>query len=262
MASANWKAYKAAMPGLYRKSGSVYGGAGNAGNFIIRPHSIKRTVEIGPGKAKIIPLVVANPFDNAKNGISLSAQPRIREEDVDVWTTVAVQEGSRVNRMKLDVTITPKVPSADQVITLYSMRGMFSYDDLKADTVYGLDFDGATSRIQFADETSQTGGTKTDIVNAQNSQNPSPELALTIDSYRYGDVIKHFWPSPQKTTMYSGMPVTYERWERIPGKIKRINNGTLYALMVMNATTPQASTEQDTISIVIHEEFNEVPLVQ
>ena len=61
--------------------------------------------------------------------------------------------------------------------------------------------------------------------------------------------------------MAGGQPIVYNRWERVPSKVKRSNPGMFYGLWVINDAT-SVSGDTDNLRIKIHEEFNEVPLIQ
>lgn len=238
-------------------SGSTVYKTGSA-SYEIRRHALSRTIEVEPGNCKLIPLLAfhnAEGFSSSISGIS----NKISAQGSKVYPTLAVQDGSKVSAIKLDITIEPKTQNSSNIINFYTGRVTTSYHDIKGD-VYGLEADtSAEGKVKFSDEASSA--TLTDVITSSGSTNAPPALTLTKDVFDYGDTIKHWWRGSRKNVMFGGQPIVYERWEKVPSKCKRSNPGMFYGMWIMNSAT-SVSGDTDVLSVKINQEFNEIPLIQ
>lgn len=237
-------------------SGTLYG-SGGAANYEIRRHAFHRSIEVEPGTAKVIPILGRVPI--SPTALDIDVNDKIAAEGGKVWATPGVLDGSRVNSVKLDVLVKPKTPTADNVLDFYTARGAFAFHDLKGASIYGLDWADSNNVPQYSNE-AQTPA-KSNVFDAAGYAGSGPACTIGIDDYNYGSTIKHWWPRMRKTVLYSGQPAIYSRWERVPRKCKRMNEGTLYCLFVLN-DSDSVTGDKDVVKIELHEEFNEIPLVQ
>lgn len=243
--------------GSFASGGTVY--KTGSSSYEVRRHSLQREIEIEPSEAKIIPLIAYNNAEGLSTAIS-GVSEKIAAAGTKVYPTIAVEEGSKVSAMKLDITIEPKTQNSSNIINFYSGRIVCSYHDIAGGGVYGLEADSSTAgKVKFSDEAGSP--TLTDVVTSSGSTGAPPALPLEKDVYDYGDTIKHWWRNPRKNVMFGGQPIVYERWERIPAKARRSNQGMFYGMFFMNAAT-SVSGDTDVLKVVLRQEFNEIPLVQ
>ena len=230
-----------------------------ASTFEVRRHSMERVIEIEPQKSKIIPLLIYYPDEPYNTNVD--ATSKITSSGSKVYPTVAVQEGSRVNAIHLDVTIEPKTGSSSQITPFYVARCATSFHDVKGGNIYGLEPDGDTGKVKSSDEESTP--TIMDITATGNGATglQPPEMSLTKEQFDLGDIIKHWWTGVRKNVMYGGQPVIYNRWEKVPRKCKRSNPGMFYGMMIMN-DGQAVSGDTDTLRVTIKENFSEIPLIQ
>jgi len=248
----------------YKKSysSSLAGGVYNTGaaTYEIRRHTRNFQVEIEPNKAKLIPLLVYHNGEPSNSAIT--AGEKISGQGSKYYPTVAVQEGSLVSNIKLDITIEPKTQNSSNIINFYTGRIMTSFHDVAGGQIYGLEKDGSTQgKVKFSDEASSA--TTSDIVNSSGLDQASsaPALSLTNAEFERGDVIKHWWRGKRKNVMFGGQPIVYDRWERVPKKVKRCNQGMFYGMWVMNDAT-SVSGDTDVLLMDFNISFNERPLIQ
>lgn len=240
----------------FSSAGSVYN-SGKA-TYEVRRHTLERTIDIEPKHSKIIPLLAFCDGEGYKT--TVSGTSKIVAEGSYIYPTLAVQEGSKVSAIKLDVTIQSKTGSSSQIVPFYVGRIATSFHDVKGGNIYGLEPDADTGRIKYSDEKGSP--TTTEVINTStNTTNAPPELDLTMDTYNTGDIIKHWFRNVRKNVMYGGQPVIYQRWEKTPSKCTRSNKGMFYGLILMNDATA-VTGDTDTLSVTIKESFTEVPLIQ
>tara|TARA_B100001750_G_C15503968_1_gene599072 strand:- start:989 stop:1765 length:777 start_codon:yes stop_codon:yes gene_type:complete len=240
----------------FNSSGTVY--KTGAAAYEVRRHSLKREIEIEPSQAKIIPLIAFSDTEGLSTAIS-GVSTKIAAAGSKVYPTIAVQEGSKVASMKLDITIEPKTQNSSNIINFYTGRIVASYHDVKGQGIYGLEPDGTTGKTKYSDEAGSP--TTTDVITSTGSTGSPPALPLEKDVYDYGDTIKHWWRNPRKNVMFGGQPIVYERWEKVPSKCTRSNQGMFYGLFVMNSAS-SVSGDTDVLKFNIRQEFNEIPLIQ
>lgn len=255
----------------YSRGGSGYmtGGGGEvygrgAATYEIRRHSFKRVVEVEPGTAKIIPLLLRTPDGGEPPANNIGTLPKIAYQGTKVYQSCTAQEGSRVDYIKLDITGHPKEFNTAVVMDIYGLDCALSFHDVKGGEVYGLNWDG--TQIQYSDEAGTP--TFTNVVstpanpNAAPSVTAGPALPLSPEVYDLGDTIKHWWGRPYKNVMYGGEPLIATRGVRVPAKCRRIMESTFFGMMLMHGGASVANSDADTLSFEILETFMETPLVQ
>ena len=241
---------------MVNSGGTVY--QRGAATFEVKRHSIDRTIVVDAGTAKIIPLLTYVNAETDQLSTTISGSSKIVSQGSKTYATPAVLDGSRVNGIKLDITIEPETQNSSNIIDFYTGRITTSYHDVPGGQIYGLE-EGTDGKVKYSDEASTP--TTTDVIGTGGTLNVPPELALTNESFSHGDVIKHWWGRKFKNVMAGGQPIVYNRWEKVPSKAKRSNPGMFYGLWVMNDATA-VTGDTDNLRIKIHEEFNEVPLIQ
>lgn len=248
-------------PGSSRSSITATGGAifqkGGA-NFEVRKHSLKRVIEIEPNKTAIIPLLHYHPTE--PTGTTISAGSKISLMGSKRYANTAVQEGSTVRNIHLEIQIQPKTLSSSAICDFYTGRIMTSFHDIKGDQIYGMTPDTVEGKVKITDEASSP--TATQVSGSTGiDNNPLPQNSMTKDSFDNGDVIKHWWKNIRKNVMYGGQPVLYDRWEKVPAKCTRSNSGMFYGLVIMNDASA-TTDDTDVLKVEIKESFTEIPLVQ
>jgi len=245
----------------YNKSistgGTVYQKGGT--NFEVRRHSITRVIEVNPGKSVIVPLL--HYHNGEPLGVTVNSSSKVTAQGTKVYANTAVQEGSTVKNLKLEIQVQPKTLSSSAILDFYTARIMTSFHDIAGGQIYGLEQSAQNDgKAQFSDE---AGSPTTQEVSGTNGQdNLTLESNLNKTSYDLGDVVKHWWKGIRKNVIYGGQPVLYNRWEKVPSKVTRSNPGMFYGLCFMNDSTNTTSDDTDVLQIEIKEQFTEIPLVQ
>ena len=240
-------------------NGTVYqrGGA----NFEVRKHSITRVIEVEPNKAAIIPIIHYNPTETTS--VAFNASSKIAALGTKYYPNTAVQEGSTVKNVHLEIQIQPKTLSSSAIIDFYTGRIMTSFHDIKGEQIYGLTESATDGKAMFTDEDTNGGHTPTtqEVSPVTGQDNPVTFNPMTKNQFDLGDVCKHWWKNIRKNVIYGGQPVIYNQWEKVPSKCTRSNPGMFYGLTIMNdaATT---SDDTDVLRVEIKENFTEIPLVQ
>lgn len=238
--------------------GTVYqkGGA----NFEVKKHVKTRIIEIEPSKTAIIPLLHYNAEEPL--GVAIDASSKVTAQGTKIYQTTAVQDGSSVRNLHLEIQIQPKTLSSSAILDFYTGRIITSFHDLKGDQIYGLEASTTTEgKATFTDE-AITGTPTTVEVSATNGvENPVPVNPMVKSLFDQGDVIKHWWKNMRKNVIYGGQPVLYNAWEKVPAKCTRSNPGMFYGLIIMNDSAA-TSDDTDVLRVEIKEHFTEIPLVQ
>jgi len=240
----------------FNAGGQVY--QTGASTYEVRRHSLTTTITVPQGKARIVPLLAYHTAEPTSTAVSGSS--KITSSGSKVYPTLAVEEGSRVGAIKLDITIEPAEQSSSNIINFYTGRIMTSFHDAPAGQIYGLDGDTSTGVIKYDAE---DGSAAADMVSSSGllTHDSCPDLTLTNANYEEGDVIKHWWKGKRKNVMFGGQPIVYERWEKVPKKVKRANKGMFYGMYFINSSTAVTGNTDD-LKIKISQSFNEVPLIQ
>lgn len=237
--------------------GTVYqkGGA----NFEVRKHSIKRVIDIEPGKTAIIPLLHYNPTETT--GVAINANSKVTAQGTKTYANTGVQDGSTVKNLHLEIQIQPKTLSSSAILDFYSGRITTSFHDVAGGQIYGLEQSSQDDgKVRFTDEASSP--TYVEVSNTDGQDLTVPVNGMTKQVFDFGDVIKHWWKGIKKNVIYGGQPVLYDRWEKVPAKCTRSNPGMFYGLILMNDSTVVSGDDTDVLRVEIKEQFTEIPLVQ
>lgn len=170
--------------------------------------------------------------------------------------------GSRITKHKVDILVTPETIEPQQ---LYIGRIKLSFHDIYATPVCGGRFEQAS----YQDTATENFSAITDAISLERY----PDVGATdglievkgietstnmefgasgdgISNVRLDDHFKHFC-NLKKVTVFDQRPLMGERWQRIPSKVKRINEGTYYGLLIFNDSTRggQPSDTQVTVNL-------------
>ena len=80
-----------------------------------------------------------------------------------------------------------------------------------------------------------------------------------IKEWLLDDHIKHF-VNLKKVTVFDQRPLMGERWQRIPSKVKRGNEGMFYGLVIFNDSTRGATPADTQITIKIKSYWEELAI--
>jgi hypothetical protein len=160
--------------------------------------------------------------------------------------------GSRITRHKLTLTVTPETIEPQN---LYMGLVKLSYHDIYATPVCGGRFVQAssldTSTENFVDATQVSLGLWPDdydsgatIISDGHQIEREFDGSATITDVLLQDNLKHFL-NLKKVTVFDQRPLFTDRWQRIPSKVKRINEGTFYGLCLYN-DSDRGATPADT----------------
>ncbi len=176
-----------------------------------------------------------------------------RTDGLDLKDDKDMPEGSKITKHKLDILITPETIEPQQI---YMGRLKLSFHDIFSSAICGVNWDHAsyqTTPIDFDitnaitphlfPTSSATAVTVTGDETA-NQEIGGAASGLGIQDWLLDDNIKHFI-NLKKITVFDQRPLMGERWQRIPSKVKRINQGTYYGLFFFN-DSPRGGTPADT----------------
>ncbi len=167
-----------------------------------------------------------------------------RVDGADLKDDKLLPLGSRINKHKLEILVTPETIEPQQ---LYMGRIKFSFNDIFAPHVMGKTIG------QTAYQTSVGNLNATGYFHMFPSTLPGDKrVDVTtgdidiggIQDVKLDDHFKHFC-SLKKITVFDQRPLMGERWQRIPSKVKRANDYTFYGLWLFN-DAPRGGTPADT----------------
>lgn len=160
--------------------------------------------------------------------------------------------GSRITKHKLTMTVTPETIEPQK---LYIGTVALSFHDVYHPKVCGGRFvqasEGDTATENFVDATEVDLGLYPDdndsgasiIVKGSGSAREW-HTSATITDVLLDDTLKH-WVNLKQVDLFDQRPLITNRWQRIPKKVKRINEGTFYGLVLYN-DSDRGATPADT----------------
>jgi len=228
-----------------------------AANYEVRRHVHKTVTKISPGKCKIIPFLTLNDSGTKDPGSTVRGSSKVTSQGTKVYSNCSIEPGSYVKWHHLDVIIRTEDDTDSEVLDFYIGRGAFSFHDIKSNTVYGLNYN--SGRVRYSDEGSTP--SYTTVVATGGANQAVKETSLTYDVYNLGDVVKHWWGQARRNVIYGGQPILFNRWQKIPAKCRRGNDGMFYGMIIMNDATP-VSGDKDVLNIEVKNSFTETPLIQ
>tara|TARA_B100000029_G_C17568608_1_gene955858 strand:+ start:223 stop:822 length:600 start_codon:yes stop_codon:yes gene_type:complete len=147
----------------------------------------------------------------------------------DQFTSLYVQEGSKVRKYWLDLTI---IPSSNTVVQdIYIGWVALSRHDIE-DSPIDLVKNASTKRIE----------------------NPSSASAFQISTFRVDPKNKHYVRRMKKITLYGGRPAVASRWLMVPARCRRSEEGMYWGLFIGNSSGTD-------ITVKVSRAFNEYPIV-
>ncbi len=199
------------------------------------------------------------------------ATSRTDGQDLIGTAGTKMPEGSRVTKHKMDILITPETIEPQQ---LYMGRVKLSFNDIFSFAMCGGRFDQAsyqdTSTEDFNVITdaitchlfpSGVSATKVQVRgnNAVNQEIGGASSGLGITEWNLDDHIKHY-VNLKKITVFDQRPLMGERWQRIPSKVKRVNEGTFYGLMIFNDSVRGGTPADTQVKINIKDYIEEMAI--
>lgn len=174
-----------------------------------------------------------------------------RTDGQDLENEKAYPEGSRIKKHKVTMTVTPETIEPQN---LYMGLIKLSFHDVFSPPVCGGRFQQAsfqdTATEQFTTEAGVNLGLYPDdaytdkvFVHGHETQREWSSGA-TITDVLLDDHLKH-WVNLKKVTVFDQRPLFTDRWQRVPAKVKRINEGTYYGLVLYN-DSDRGATPADT----------------
>lgn len=161
--------------------------------------------------------------------------------------------GSRITKHKVTMTVTPETIEPQN---LYMGLLKLSFHDIYSPPVCGGRFiqasaeDTATEDF-VADSKTDLGLWPDDLdsgatiqVKGDGTEREFGETGAAISDILLDDHLKHF-VNLKKVTVFDQRPLFTDRWQRIPAKVKRINEGTFYGLVLFNDSA-RGATPADT----------------
>jgi hypothetical protein len=159
--------------------------------------------------------------------------------------------GSKIRKHKLTLTVTPETIEPQN---LYMGLVKLSFHDIYAKPVCGGLFTQASIQDTATEDYRDAGvpflglyptnnGVDTMQV-AGSATEREFDGSATITDVQLDDQLKH-WVNLKKVTVFDQRPLFTDRFQRIPSKVKRINEGTFYGLVLYN-DSDRGATPADT----------------
>lgn len=178
--------------------------------------------------------------------------------------------GSKITKHKVDMLVTPETIEPQQI---YMGRVKLSFNDVYSTAICG----GRVHQASYQDTATENFAVETNAITPHlfPYENGTGTLQVAgggtteeiggsgsgygIAEWLLDDNIKH-WINAKKLTVFDQRPLMGSKWQRIPAKVKRINEGTLYGLWIFN-DSPRGATPADTqVTIDIKSYWEELAL--
>lgn len=190
-----------------------------------------------------------------------------RTDGLDLENNKACPIGSKIIKHKVTMTVTPETIEPQN---LYMGLVKLSFHDVYASPVCGGRFTQAsvmdTATENFADATSVSLGLYPDDADSGATIAPGGaeterewDGSATITDVLLDDNLKHF-VNLKKTTVFDQRPLFTDRFQRIPSKVKRINEGTYYGLVLYNDSDRGATPADTQLSFNIKSYWEEMAI--
>ncbi len=188
-----------------------------------------------------------------------------RSDGDDLQDTKTCPLGSKITKHKVEILVTPKTIEPQQ---LYIGRLKISFNDVLSTALCGMDIDqtsyqGATTRTAIANAI--TPALWQDKDNKQvKGMDAEKEIGgassgLGIAEWKLDDNIHH-WINLKKITVFDQRPLMGERYQRIPSKVKRINDYTFYGLFIFNDFTRGGTPADTDVTVNLKEYWEELAI--
>ncbi len=180
-----------------------------------------------------------------------------RTDGLDLKDEQKAPHGSIVTKHKMEILVTPETIEPQQI---YMGRLKLSFNDIFSHAICG----GRFTQGSYLDTSTENFLTKTNPITPQlfpvtsatdvitavsgdgvvNKEIGNAGSGFGIQEWMLDDHIKKYI-NTKKITVFDQRPLMGERWQRIPSKVKRINEGTFYGLFIFN-DSPRGGTPADT----------------
>ena len=203
----------------FRQGGT---GASFSGVQNIIRHAVSVTGTIQTGFSKALPLVIYNPTNHGTPVATPGSSAKVLTNN---YTT----DGSRVDYVTAQLTIKQTDTSKNNTCYVGTISTSFNQARL-SDALMKVNYGNNTTAF-IEDE----GDGEMDV--------NSDELAYTLNSYSLNDIQQHNIKnliSPQ-FQLYSGRVVTANQTIPLPRRNKRQQEGSLFALFLLNDSNPEGS---------------------
>ena len=163
-------------------NGTVYqrGGA----NFEVRRHSIKRVIEVEPNKSVIVPIL--HYHNGEPLGVSVNASSKITAQGTKIYNNTAVEDGSTVRNVHLEIQVQPKTLSSSAILDFYTARIVTSFHDIKGEQIYGLTESDTEGKAKFTNEDSASPSSiEVSASNGQDNLVPQNNMTKAPVSYTH-----------------------------------------------------------------------------
>ena len=205
---------------------------------IIR-HSNTVTGELDNQKMKVLPLVVYNPTNHGTPVDSDGSSAK-------VLTNNFTDEGSRVNHLSTVLTIEQSDTSKNNTVYIGAISVSFNegrLNDTLMQTYFG------------------SNDTDKDLISSNASGEMSvqaDDVSYTMNNYLLNDQRKHFLRGLDRNKMdlYSGRVITANNVHKIPRKNRRQQQGSLYAMCILNDS---GTSDASSIKYRLDTFFKEIP---
>jgi hypothetical protein len=223
-------------------------------------HFDESTLTIGPQRFQTFPFW---KYDDSATA---------RTDGLDLKDEKKVPEGSRITKHKVEILVTPETIEPQQI---YIGRIKLSFNDVFAHPICGGRFEqasyGDTATENFVAKTNPIGPQlfpdqgATDAKTMVKGQT-STDLEIGGSSSGFGikewlldDHIKHYI-NLKKVTVFDQRPLMGERWQRVPSKVKRVNEGTWYGLFIFNDSERGATPADTQVKVNIKSYWEEMAI--
>ncbi len=201
-----------------------------------------------------------------------SATARTDGLDLSSTTGAKMPLGSKVTKHKLEILVTPETIEPQQ---LYIGRIKLSFHDIYSPTLNGGVFNqqsygGTTNEDHTLLTNSITphmwpddrdSGATIQVAGAEatNQEIGGSGSGFGIQEWKLDDNIHH-WINLKKVTVFDQRPLMGERFQRIPSKVKRINEGTFYGMFFFNDSVRGATAADTQLTINLKEYIEELAI--
>ena len=211
---------KRSMGALARRQGGTGASFSGSQNIIRHANSITGTIQTGYSKA--LPLVIYNPTNHGTPVATPGSSAKVLTNN---YTTT----GSRVDYVTAQLTIKQTDTSKNNTCYVGTISTSFNQARLSTDLM----------KVNFGNNT--TSFIEDDGDGYMDTH--ANELAYTLNQYSLNDIQQHNIKnliSPQ-FQLYSGRVITANQTIRVPKRNKRQQEGSLFALFLMNDSNPEGS---------------------
>ena len=208
-------------------------------------HVTDNDYTIEPQRAMMIPFWYAKSDETRTDGQDLS-------------DNFGMPIGSRITKHRLELLLEPKTIEPQQVYMAYLK---LSFHDILSPIICGITIDqssyqgtvtkaNSTSYLQFyPDEDTKRAVHATGQIDTSG-----------IDSVYLQDRLRHFLGKLIKATVFDQRPLVSNRWQRVPAKVKRINDFTWYGMWVFNDAVRGATPADTDVTLNVKQYLEEYAL--